>query len=460
MDREKALALLSKLEGKCVGSWIIRDFIDNGKSAAVYRASSSSEVVALKIFDDELIERYGDHTQIERIERELELVGHTNDNLVKILGGGVDSISGNHFIAMEYLEGKNLSHHIRNIDPKRILRLISQLADAAKFLEERGFAHRDIKPENIFLDAEHRRLVLLDLGVLRPLHGSTLTDVDGIQSFVGTLQYSSPEFLLRQEEDSLLGWRALTYYQIGGVLHDLIMKRPLFQEHSNPYARLVNAVQFQVPEIQNSAVPNSLVELARFCLLKDWRKRIDLLTWDSFSEPAGEGQRQGSPKQQVTNRAVVAQATIGTRTAPINPQQHDQIVADVIKYLKYSARAIRAENAVMPPLTVLAKVPNGTGLTVKIATSKSFGLASPLTIYLSVRVVDVGTKIVEVSACGIVGESADVDVSAKTRSFYTGSLDIVALHDAFENCLYDLVDQAQQMTLGDRFSAPIGPRDS
>jgi serine/threonine protein kinase len=72
---------------------------------------------------------------------------------------------------------------------------------------------------------EFKRLVLLDLGVLRPIAGSTLTDANGIQAFVGTLQYSSPEFLLRQEEESLDGWRSLTFYQIGGVLHDLIMRR-------------------------------------------------------------------------------------------------------------------------------------------------------------------------------------------------------------------------------------------
>jgi hypothetical protein len=66
--------------------------IDHGKSAAVFRASGRGGIVAVKIFDDELIARYGDDTQFERINRELQLIGKSHPNLVKILGGGIDAI--------------------------------------------------------------------------------------------------------------------------------------------------------------------------------------------------------------------------------------------------------------------------------------------------------------------------------------------------------------------------------
>jgi hypothetical protein len=77
--------------------------------------------------------------------------------------------------------------------------------------------------------------VLLDFGVLKPIGEVGLTDVDGQRVFVGTLQYSSPEFLLRDEEDDAAGWRALSIYQVGAVLHDLIMRRSIFEEFVNPY---------------------------------------------------------------------------------------------------------------------------------------------------------------------------------------------------------------------------------
>ena len=74
-------------------------------------------------------------------------------------------------------------------------------------------AHRDIKPANIVVLDNFSRLVLLDFGVLKPVGEVGLTDVDEQRLFVGTLQYSSPEFLLRDEEDNEQGWRALSIYQ-------------------------------------------------------------------------------------------------------------------------------------------------------------------------------------------------------------------------------------------------------
>jgi serine/threonine protein kinase len=93
---------------------------------------------------------------------------------------------------MEHLEGKNIKKCLSEIPADNIATLIGQLAMAARFLEKLGFVHRDIKPENIILLEDFTRLILLDLGVVRPLAGSTLTDSEGIQVFVGTLQYSSP----------------------------------------------------------------------------------------------------------------------------------------------------------------------------------------------------------------------------------------------------------------------------
>jgi serine/threonine-protein kinase RIO1 len=81
MDKVKAAELESKLSGHAVGKWTIESLIDHGKSAAVFRAHDpAGTVVALKIFDDELIAKYGDATQFARIERELQLVGRSHIN--------------------------------------------------------------------------------------------------------------------------------------------------------------------------------------------------------------------------------------------------------------------------------------------------------------------------------------------------------------------------------------------
>src|SRR5438309_8616755 len=107
MDNIKAKEWEKRLVGKSVNGWKIDELIDHGKSAAVFRAHKGKRQVALKLFDDELIEKYGDAVQLARIDRELTLVGKEHPNMVRILDGGFDADAKNHFIVMEYLDGPN-----------------------------------------------------------------------------------------------------------------------------------------------------------------------------------------------------------------------------------------------------------------------------------------------------------------------------------------------------------------
>lgn len=116
MDKVKAHILENELKGKQIGAWIIESLIDHGKSAAVFKAqTANNEIVAVKVFDQELIEKYGDATQVARIQREIELKDHRHPHLIQILGGGFDKATNSHFIAMQYLPGKNLKKGINDI---------------------------------------------------------------------------------------------------------------------------------------------------------------------------------------------------------------------------------------------------------------------------------------------------------------------------------------------------------
>jgi serine/threonine protein kinase len=439
-----------KLRGSSVDGWLIECLIDHGKSAAVFRATRGIEISAVKIFDDELIARYGDSTQFERIKRELQLVGRHHPNLVKILGGGVDPITNNHYIVMEYLKGPNIKKCLQDIPADNIGSLIQQLAAAAQFLEDCGFVHRDIKPENIILMEDFTKLVLLDLGVARPLAGSTLTDHEGIQVFVGTLQYSSPEFLLREEDESTEGWRAHTYYQIGAVLHDLIMRKPLFDDFAQPYARLVNAVQHETPEIQNSAIPHYLVELARCCLLKNWRTRLRFVDWTAFSVPEKENISPVSFKQRVTNRGELtrAQALDSVKLTQDNEDiERKKLLIEIIDFMRASVRSIRAQNSVLPPIMVLPRVPNDNSFGVKFESSPTSGLPESLTMFIGVDIVETSVRLIEVSACGRMGAYTLGELGdACPQSVFQGTYDAQEVHAALERCIYDLIDQGQQFS--------------
>ncbi len=153
MDKVKADDLEKSLSGKKVQDWQVMSLVNFGKSAAVFKGkhAETGEFVAIKVFDDELIEKYGDAAQLKRIERELSLVGKHHPNMVKILGGGVDDLTKNHFLVMEFLDGPNLKDCLEDVPVDMVPGFVSQLAKCCEFLEALGLVHRDIKPENIVL---------------------------------------------------------------------------------------------------------------------------------------------------------------------------------------------------------------------------------------------------------------------------------------------------------------------
>ena len=242
MDSGQASLFRDSLQETSIGGWHVSGFYGNGKSAVVLPAVRGIEEGAFKVFHPELIERYGKDAQLQRIRRESSLVGASHPHLVRILDGGECAVTGYLYVVMERIPHRNLHQALADIPMDAVPKLMAQVASAARFLEDRGLAHRDIKPENIAVSDDFSHATLLDLGVLRPIGFSDLTDVSQ-RSFIGTLRYSSPEFLLRQEEDTIEGWRAVTFYQLGAVLHDLLMKRPLFHEYGEPFAGLVEAVK-------------------------------------------------------------------------------------------------------------------------------------------------------------------------------------------------------------------------
>lgn len=254
--------------------------LGKGGSATVYKATRDGEEYALKIFDKAALEEFG-AGETTRIERQLELRDHNIENLIKIFDGGYDEGEQTYFLVMEYLPWPSLERSIEKLPNEAIPNLMAQLAKAAKELEERGIVHRDIKPANIHVSTDFKSLKLLDLGVMQPTEPSQ--DVSEGR-FVGTLRYAPPEFLLRQENRDLDGHRAITFYQIGGVLYDMLMKKPLFWEFSKPKAALYKAVECVVPSIDVDSKMDYWAALADGCLAKDPRHRLKNVSWNDFFE--------------------------------------------------------------------------------------------------------------------------------------------------------------------------------
>jgi len=305
MDTIRAKIIAKELKGKTVGGWTVLDYIDNGKSAVILRAVKGGETAALKVFDRELIERFGKGTQLIRVQREKGLIGKSHPNLIEIKDGGECEDTGYIYVAMAYLPWKKLSQLTSDFPREYIATTIQQLADAAYFLEGNDLAHRDIKPDNIIISDDFSSAMLLDLGVLRPFGLSEITDDNEQKVFVGTLRYSPPELLYRKEENSAKGWRAITFYQLGAVLHDMIMRRQLFHDVTGPYAALVDAVRDNIPEIASEDVNINLILLARSSLVKNPTQRLLMTNWGNFLNPIKDSESVDSIKERISKRTVI-----------------------------------------------------------------------------------------------------------------------------------------------------------
>ena len=306
MDRVSANRLLETLRDEPFLGHEVQELLGYGKSAAVYKATVGGDgrTVALKIYDPDLLDRYGAEVQEERLNRELSLVESSCPNVVQVFGGGPAEIGGRStfYLAMEFIEGRDLSYWVtpdNRPEDRQIREWLKQLHEACDFLLKRELCHRDVKVDNIRI-RENGQLVLLDLGVLKSVEGHNITDDERGRHFVGTLRYSPPELLHRVETDDLDGWTAVTIYQIGGVLYDLVQGDRLFGHINQPYADMVTAVDQLEPQILRSDIGQDLVMLAKRCLTKTPRERLSLVSWEFIKEVA-----LSSPPEFLSGQAAI-----------------------------------------------------------------------------------------------------------------------------------------------------------
>ena len=282
-------ALASYAEKLCKRSknyWNLAEQIGQGNSATVYRVSGPAGDAALKIYSPRFFEGENALVEVRRIERQMELKGHENEYLVDFIDAG--EIDDTHFLLMEYFPWKSIDRRLTKIDRSKIGSIVAKVACAAKYLESLNLVHRDIKPANIIVSDDCLQVKLLDLGVLRPISTDESyqgTDFGNRLPFIATAQYSSPAYLIRNTPPTKQMWKALTYYQIGAVLHDLILQRPLFHDSvcsGNRYVVAASVLR-EDPYVFAEDIPPSLITLARDCLVKEDNERLNRVSWQRFA---------------------------------------------------------------------------------------------------------------------------------------------------------------------------------
>ena len=185
--------------------------LGRGGMGEVYRADDMKlgQAVALKFLPLSLS---GDPVRRERLLEEVRLarqVAHPNVCRVWDVG----EVDGHDFLAMEYVDGEDLSSLLRRVGrlpEDRAVRMSRELCAGLAAVHAEGILHRDLKPANVMVDGRGR-IKLADFGL-----AAAEEDAEGADVRSGTPAYMSPEQLAGREVTP-----RSDVYALGLVLYEL-----------------------------------------------------------------------------------------------------------------------------------------------------------------------------------------------------------------------------------------------
>jgi serine/threonine-protein kinase len=209
----------SDLSGRTFGDYRVTRRLGQGGMGAVYLADqiSLNRRVALKFLRPELA---ANPISLKRFQAEAEAVARLNHaNIVQVYA--ISECDGLHFMALEYVDGRNLRDLIVRKGPPKTaicLAIVRQVAAALQRASEAGIIHRDIKPENILVTRQVE-VKVADFGLSRLLSPDRDLNLTQSGMTLGTPLYMSPEQVRGQVVDprsDIYSLGVTCYYMFSG----------------------------------------------------------------------------------------------------------------------------------------------------------------------------------------------------------------------------------------------------
>jgi eukaryotic-like serine/threonine-protein kinase len=243
--------------GTTLGNYKILEKLGEGGQGAVYKALDAKlgRAVVIKVLPAELTKK---EAGLKRFEREARLASALDHpNICTIFD--LNEIGGTHFIAMQYIEGRNVRQLVngRPLQVESALSIAIQVTDALAAAHASGIIHRDIKAGNVMVN-DKGQVKVLDFGLAKLLdedaarisgiHHTELTEV-GVP--YGTATYAAPEQARGDRVDS----RA-DIFSTGVLLYEMLTGTWPFRGKTAVDVR--HAVLHDQPEPLSEARPGPL----------------------------------------------------------------------------------------------------------------------------------------------------------------------------------------------------------
>src|ERR1051325_9733845 len=240
--------------GSTLGNYKILEKLGEGGQGTVYKASDSKlgRTLVIKVLPAELTVR---EANLKRFEREARLASALDHpNICTIFD--LNEINGIHYIAMQYIEGKNVRQLVngRPLSLESALSITLQTADALAAAHARGIIHRDIKAGNVMVTPTGQ-VKVLDFGLAKLLDeeqartsGIHHTEITEVGVPYGTATYAAPEQARGDRVDS----RA-DIFSTGVLLYEMLTGTWPFQGKTSIDVR--HAVLHEEPKPLSEARP-------------------------------------------------------------------------------------------------------------------------------------------------------------------------------------------------------------
>jgi serine/threonine protein kinase len=256
--------------------------IARGAMAEVWEAQDQTlgRAVAVKVLHSHLAH---DESFLERFRREAIAAARlAHPNVVATYDTGTDGDVA--FIVMELVHGRTLRQVLSDegpMNPRRVVDIGAQVADALNYAHRAGVIHRDVKPANILL-CDDGRAKVADFGIAKaaieaiedatgagPVPGgrapTSTADLTQSGAIVGTAKYLSPEQVNGEAVDG-----RSDVYALGVVLYEMVCGRPPYAGDTDVAVALQHLSGSPLPPRQvRAGIPRSLESVVLRAMAKN-----------------------------------------------------------------------------------------------------------------------------------------------------------------------------------------------